>query len=240
MARCLQIGALLVAAVACLAQPPSAGLPEQHPVRTHFVLERWLNAIGGRDRLAAIRTMYVKAVLVSGGQIGTLENWQTSEGKYKAIVSLGDHEFTTVCDGQGGWTGADGAVADLDSDALSAAITRSYLGSYSQFFPDRRPGKVEWLREDPDAYVLRLLPTGGRPVVFYLDKYSGLPVRHEMEDGPRKLTFYYLEWKEYDGLKVMQRGWQSSGLDAPDLSVTAQDISWNPSLEPKLFAKPQQ
>jgi hypothetical protein len=59
-----------------------------------------------------------------------------------------------------------------------------------------------------------------------------------MDDGERKLTFYYLEWKDYDGLKVLQRGWQSSGPDAPDLTVTAQDVSWNPTLAPKLFQKP--
>lgn len=213
---------------------------EEHPVRTHFVLERWLKALGGRDKLAAVHSMYVKAIVVSNGQIGTLENWQTADGKYKATVSLGDHEFTTVCDGQTGWAAGDGGGAeDLAGNPLAAAITRSYLGSYSQFFPDRRPGSVEWVREDDDAYVIQLLPTGGLPITFYLDKNTGLPLRHEMVDGERTLTFYYLEWKDYSGLKVMQRGRQSSGPNAPDLTVTAQDISWNPTLDPKLFQKPQ-
>lgn len=246
MLRFLQLAAprllvlLLCTAGVSPAVSPASGRPDDpSPSRARSVLDRWLDALGGRDKLRAIRGMYVKAVLVSSGQIGTLENWQTSDGRYKATVSLGDHEFITVCDGQGGWTGSDGSVADLDSRALAAAITRSYLGSYSQFFPDRRPGAVEWLREDPDSYVLRLVPAGGLPVLFYLDKYSGLPIRHEMDDGERKLTFYYLEWKDYDGVKALQRGWQTSGPDAPDLTVTAQDVSWNPSLDPKLFQKPQ-
>ncbi len=233
MLRARQLAAALLILLALV---PLAA--EEHPVRTHFVLERWLKALGGRDKLAAVRSMYVKAIVVSNGQIGTLENWQTAEGKYKATVSLGDHEFTTVCDGQSGWAMGDGNVEDLAGNTLAAAVTRSYLGSYSQFFPDRRPGSMEWVREDDDAYVIRLLPAGGLPITFYLDKNTGLPLRHEIVDGDRTLTFYYLEWKDYSGLKVMQRGRQSTGPNAPELSVTAQDVSWNPTLDPKVFQKP--
>ena len=234
MLRCRQLAA---AFLVLLALAPVAA--EEHPVRTHFVLERWLKALGGRDKLAGVHAMYVKAIVVSSGQIGTLENWQTADGKYKATVSLGDHEFTTVCDGQAGWASGDGGPAeDLAGNPLAAAITRSYLGSYSQFFPDRRPGSVEWVREDPDAYVIQILPSGGLPITFYLDKNTGLPIRHEMVDGERTLTFFYLEWKDYNGLKAMQRGRQTSGPNAPELTVTAQDISWNPTLGPTLFQKP--
>ena len=223
------------------AVPPAPRRPdEQHPVRTRFVLDLWLKALGGRSKLLAVRSMYVKAILVSSGQIGSLENWQAADGRYKTVVNLGDHEFITVCDGRSGWTASDGAAQDLDAGALAAAITRSYLGSYSQFFPDRLPGSVEWVREDPDAYVLQLLPSGGVPITFYLDKTTGLPIRHEMLDGERTLTFYYLEWQDYGALKTWKRGRQTTGADAPDLSVTAQDISWNPTLDPKIFQKPAQ
>ena len=234
MSRSRQFAALLL----LLALAPVAA--EEHPVRTHFVLDLWAKALGGRDKLLAIRSMYVKAVVVNSGQIGTLESWQSADGRYKATVDLGDHEFTTVCDGRSGWASSDGAAEDLKDNALAAAITRSYLGSYSQFFPDRLPGSVEWVREDPDAYVVRLLPTGGLAITFYLDKTSGLPLRHEMVDAERTLTFYYLEWKDYGALKTWKRGRQSSGPNTPDLTVTAQDISWNPALDPKLFQKPAQ
>ena len=246
MSRCRHIAAAFlllctagVPPVSSVGQPTPAGPGEPHPVRTHFVLERWLKALGGRDKLSAVRSMYVKAIVVNSGQVGTLENWQTADGKYRATVSLGDHEFTTVCDGQAGWAASDGAAEDLAGNALAAAVTRSYLGSYSQFFPDRRPGSIEWVREDPDTFVIQMLPAGGLPITFYLDKNTGLPLRHEMVDGERTLTFYYLEWKDYSGLKALQRGRQTSGPDSPDLSVTAQDISWNPTLDPKLFQKPQ-
>lgn len=217
----------------------ASGATEEHPVRTHYVLDRWLTALGGKDKLRAVKTMYVKAVIVNAGQIGTLENWQTARGEYKTTVSLGDHEFVTVCDGRSGWAARDGAVQDLDGDSLAAAITRSYLGSYSQFFPDRQPGSVEWVREDPDVFVIKLLPTGGVPVTIYLDEITGLPIKHEIVDGDHTLTFYYLEWQDYGGIKTWRRGRQTSGdAAAPDLTVTAQDIHWNPPLDEKIFRKP--
>ena len=241
MPRWLQLAGILVLCTAGVS--PAVSLAsrrpaEPHPVRTHFVLERWLKALGGRDKLAAVHSMYVKAVVVSDGQLGTMENWQTADGKYKTIVSLGDHEFTTVCDGRSGWAESDGTVEDLGGSSLAAAITRSYLGSYSQFFPDRQPGSVEWVREDADAYVIRLTPTGGLPVIFFLDKQSGLPSRHEMTDSDRTFTFEYLEWSDYAGLKALKRGRQTTNPSAPDLTVTAQEISWNPAFNPKVFQKP--
>ncbi len=225
---------VLLMAAAC-------GVAEEHPVRTHHVLARWLDALGGKAKLQSVQTMYVKAVIVSGGQIGTLESWQTARGAYRTTVLIGDHEFVTVCDGRTGWAGRDGAAQDLDGDSLAAAVTRAYLGSYSQFFPDRQPGTVEWVREDPDAFVIRLVPASGVPVAFYLDKSTGLPLKHEIVEGDHTLTFYYLEWQDFDGIKTWRRGRQtSSGDTAPELTVTAQQIDWNPKLDPKLFQKPAQ
>jgi len=234
LARQFGCALALLLAAAC-------GAAEEHPVRTHHVLARWLDALGGKDKLRSVKTMYVKAVIVSGGQIGTLESWQTARGEYRTAVMIGDHEFITVCDGRSGWAARDGIAQNLDGDSLAAAVTRAYLGSYSQFFPDRQPGSVEWVREDPDAFVLKLLPAGGVPVTFYLDKATGLPTKHEIFEGGHTLTFYYLEWQDYDGIKTWRRGRQSSGTDAaPELTVTAQDIHWNPPLDEKIFQKPVQ
>jgi len=213
---------------------------EQHPVRTHYVLERWQAALGGKAKLQAVQSMYVKAVIVVGGQIGTLEKWQTARGDYKTTALLGDHEFVTASDGQIGWASTDGTYQDLSGDALASAVTLSYLGSYSQFFPGRQAGSVEWVREDPDAFVIRITPAGGAPVTFYLDKTTGLPIKHEMADGERILTFYYLEWQAYDGIKTFRRGRQTAGDAAPELTVTTQDVSWNPKLDPRIFRKPGQ
>ncbi len=221
---------LLGCATACAAQQP--------PGRTQQVLDRWASALGGKDNLRQVTGMYVKAVVVAGGQIGTLENWQTVKGEYKTIVSLGDHEFITVCDGHGGWASRDGSVADLSEDALGAAITRAYLGSYSQFFPDRQHGSVEWVREDPEAYVIKVSPQGGIPMTFYLDKSTGLPFKHEVVDAGRALTFYYDEWKDYGAVKTWRRGRQTAGDPDSDLNVTTQEVRWSPSIDPRIFQRP--
>ena len=207
---------------------------EQHPVRTHYVLDRWLAALGGKQRLQAVNTAYVKALIVRAGQIGTLEVWQTAKGTYKTTLIFGDHEITTACDGKTGWSSVDGAVQDLSADVLAGAITRSYLASYSQFFPDRLPGTVEWVREDENEFVINVEPAGGSPVIFYMDKRSGLPTRYETSAGDSTQSFSYLEWQEYEGIKTWKRGRD----DEADLTVTVQEVQWNPKLDPKVFQKP--
>lgn len=222
---------LLVAGSACA---------QQKPPSTSALLDRWAKALGGKENLRKVTGMYVKAVVVAGGQIGTLENWQTAKGEYKTIVSLGDHEFVTVCTGQGGWASRDGTVSDLSEDALAAAISRSYISSYSQFFPDRQPGAVEWVREDADAYVIQVSPKGGIPMTFFLDKSTGLPIKHQVVDSGRELTFFYDEWKDYGTLKTWRRGRQTSGDAESDLSVTTQEVRWSPPIDPKIFERPGQ
>ncbi len=206
---------------------------EQHPVRTHFVIDRWMAALGGKERLGRVSSVYVKAVIVRGGEIGTLENWQTAGGEYKTTVMLGDHEIITVCNGKTGWSSVDGSARDLQGEALAGAITRSYLGSYSQFFPERLPGTVEWVGEEADAYVIRIEPAGGTTVRFYLDKKTGLPLMHKSGDDQAQ-PFTYIEWQDYDGIRTWKRGRDPEA----DLTVTVQEVHWNPKLDPKIFDKP--
>jgi hypothetical protein len=214
----------------------SPAAAQQH--RANEALDRWAKALGGKDNLRKVTGMYVKAVIVVAGQVGTMENWQTAKGQYKTIVSLGDNEFVTVCDGHAGWSSRNGTVADLEGDSLSAAITRSYLNSYSQFFPDRQLGTVEWVREDPDANVIKVSPTGGLSITFYLDKTTGLPIKHEIVDSGHTLTFFYDEWKDYGKVKTWRRGRQASGDPDSDLTVTTQEVHWDPQIAPALFARP--
>jgi outer membrane lipoprotein-sorting protein len=226
---------LIAAVVLALAVGVATG---QAPVKVNDVLDHWAKALGGKDNLRKVTGMYVKAVIVAGGQIGTLENWQTSKGEYKTIVSIGDHEFITVCDGHGGWASHDGTVTDLSDDALAAAVTRGYMGSYAHFFPERQTGEVEWVREDADAYVVKVEPKGGMPMTFYLDKNTGLPTKHEVVDSGRELTFFYDEWKDYGNVKTWRRGRQTAGDPDSDLTVTTQEVRWSPPIDPKIFQRP--
>ncbi len=46
-------------------------------------VERWAKAVGGRDKVAAIKSIYREATIQYGGFEGTLKVWHTADGKYR-------------------------------------------------------------------------------------------------------------------------------------------------------------
>ena len=46
-------------------------------------IERWANAVGGRDKVAAITSVYREATIAYAGYQGTLKVWHTADGKYR-------------------------------------------------------------------------------------------------------------------------------------------------------------
>ena len=46
-------------------------------------IERWARAVGGRDKVAAIKSIYREATIEYGGYEGTLKVWHTADGKYR-------------------------------------------------------------------------------------------------------------------------------------------------------------
>jgi hypothetical protein len=45
--------------------------------------ERWVRAAGGRERIAAIHSVYREATMEVAGQTGTIRIWRTPDGRYR-------------------------------------------------------------------------------------------------------------------------------------------------------------
>src|SRR5262245_57371644 len=46
-------------------------------------IELWANAVGGREKVAAIKSIYREATLEFGNYQGTIKVWHTADGKYR-------------------------------------------------------------------------------------------------------------------------------------------------------------
>ena len=52
-------------------------------------VERWADAVGGRDKVAAITSIYREATIEFADYRGTLKVWHTSDGKYRKEEQAG-------------------------------------------------------------------------------------------------------------------------------------------------------
>ncbi|MCM2313595.1 MAG: aspartyl protease family protein [Thermoanaerobaculia bacterium] len=199
------------------------------------LVDCWANALGGRERLAAIRAVEREGVVETGGMKGSVHAWSTAAGELRTDVELGPYRSTDAFDGKRGWTKTGSAPAHELTDAdLSRIVSDAYLESMSPFFADRMKGSTT-LVEATDGPRLVIEPVGGLPVTVRLDAESCRPVSIEQPERDRTLRVELLEWTEVDGVRFPKKLRQSTGDLAYDVVVTYQSTQINPAIDDGRF-----
>jgi len=223
------LSVLLLIQLASAAQTPTA----------EELLDKWARAIGGRERIARVKATHQRAVLEMNSMKGVAESWITVDGKERDELTMGNFRQVTVFDGSRGWIrDSKGDVRELSATEVNERLAGAYMNSFSQFFPNRRAGKVEFAGEEDGAYILRLVPEGGQPVLVFLDKTTGLPVKQQRSMGDRTFTFFFTGWLDVDGMKVPSGGRYSNGEPSGDFAIRVETVEVNPELTTGLFTQP--
>ena len=184
----------------------SAALAAGNPV------DRWARAVGGRDKVAAIKSIYREGTLDWNGFQGTIKVWHTADGKYRKEEQVGTYSTIETFDGanaavqQGATppraiTGADLAVASSKRYANSNAM-------FFAFFPERRHGSVDF--EGDDTLVLK--PEGGVEWRVTLDPQTSLPKTMVHEEGGRTITVTFDSYETVDGIRLEKEIHRSAGV----------------------------
>lgn len=209
---------------------------------TEQVLERWAEALGGREALQRVATLHVRGSIETGGMKGTYERWATSSGDLRRVVDLsGAYHQVNVFDGKDAWMmDNSGAVHEIAGDALKTLVSSAYEASESFLFADRMPGSVELVSDasNQDTVVLRLEPRDGMPMTVYLDAKSFLPQREETSDSMGKRVVTFSGWRDFGGLKFPGNVLQSNGNSKFDAVITTEQVEINPTMAAELFEKP--
>lgn len=223
----------------------SASLPaaaDTAPLTLPQILDRWADALGGRERLAAVHGLHLQEAIATGGLTGSYQSWSDAHGSLHTSVHLGDviHEDDILAGGQGWVRDISGLTHASTGTDLESLVSEAYEASDSQLLPGRMPGQVEFMGVDAmrHAYVLKLAPAGGTPVTVYLDMQSFLPQAESIVQGGQTQTTSYTAWKAVDGLQFPAAARQSTGDPKYDVLITLSSVELNPTLDPTLFSKP--
>ena len=179
-------------------------------VTAESVVNKYIDAVGGKKALEAVNTVKLLAVAeIPGMELG-LELIRTKKSQSSTVVSMGDMIVQKVIfNGETGYSSGQGARTDYDEEQ-NAAAKKEAIPFMELNAKDAQLERMEAV-DGKDAYVISF---GKSSEVFY-DKETGLKVKEtntqEAMGQTATTTITYGDYKAVDGVKFPFLIQQSAG-----------------------------
>jgi len=213
------------------------------------VLEKYITALGGSARLAAV-TSFVAKGMYRGYDDPTnrdVEVLARSPRQRATIVHAPDGDSRTIFDGRAAWIAApitqrpmtivELSGSDLDAARVEAEL--SFPGRIKQTFMQWRAGASATI-DDREVEVVQGSNAGQAPATFFFDKESGLLVRvvryADSPVGRIPMQTDYADYREQSGVKMPFR-WTSTWLDGRSI-IELREVQVNVPVADATFVKP--
>ena len=213
------------------------------------VLDKYVQALGGTERLASINSLVAKGTYkgYDDAEKSVVEIFARSPGQRTAIVHTLSGESTTTFDGRAGWI----AAPDTEKPVPLLAITGQELDGVKLeaelMFPSRiKQALTRWrvgariVLGDREAQPVQGTTAGGATATLCFDVESGLLVRlvrfGESPVGRIVTQVDYSDYREVAGVKMPFR-WTVSWLDGRS-TFELSDVKANLPIAAAKFARP--
>jgi hypothetical protein len=211
------------------------------------ILEKYIQALGGRDAIAKLITLTMKGSISnpSTGETGKVEIYMKAPNKRLAWTNIyGEDLDERGYNGTAGWyLDPDEGPKDLGGDDLASVKTQAEFYKdlkLKEVYPQLSSGGQQTVGRRP-AYVLTSRRPDGSDEKLYFDAESGLLVRDDMpyvtDDGRSVVEYVFEDFRDVDGVKRPFTVRETS----PDFDYVIKftDIRSNLPIEDSKFEKPQ-
>lgn len=213
------------------------------------VLSKHVAAMGGADKIAAIKTMEYEQTMSVRGMNVTAKAVYVVGKSVRSDVSVMGQQITNVVDGDEGWMinpMAGGTTAqDLPAEAMKMAkgttepnmLQLAYLKTNK--YPYELVGKEK--QKDKDVYNIKVTRPEGE-FNYFVDAATyqlvGFKGTVDMQGQKIETTGAYSDYKEVEGIMVPF----TSEITAPGMpgTITAKltKVTFNSTVDPAIFDKP--
>ena len=213
------------------------------------VLDKYLQALGGPERLAKLTSFAARGTYIGYGDAEKrpVEIFAKAPGQRATIIHTLSGDVTTVYDGRLGWAAAPETDSPMPLRTLSGGELEGASLDAKLSFPTRVTQALSNWRgafpatlDDRDVLVIQGTNALQMPVKLYFDAESGLLSRlvryADTPVGRNATQIDYADYREVAGVKIPFRwvvAWQS-GHATFDLS----DVEPNAPIDPDTFARP--
>ncbi len=204
--------------------------------RAENPVDRWATAVGGRAKIAAIKSTDREATIEMGGFTGTIKAWHTADGKYRKEEQVGMFSSIETFDGTSGMLqqgdAPPRAMAGADLARARSTPYANWNAVFFAFFPERRRGTLDI--EGDGTIVLK--PEGGIDWRVTLDPQTALPRSMIHKQGDRTITVTFVSYETIDGIKFEKEIHRSTGDPRFDSVIRFTKTVINPPVEESLFS----
>ena len=220
-------------------KPDSTKNSSKEMVDPKVVIEKYLDAIGGRDALSKVedRTTIMRGTAM--GQALTIIVKQKAPNKMRQEVKAGGMDQTIIFDGEKGVMKAatqNVEVSGKELEQLKIEATMELLLDPESFGIQLSYEGSEKVN-DKDAYKIKMTLPSGIRWFTYFDAESGLKVKEQKEMqtqmGLIEQVVTYDNYTEVDGIKYPFKLTQSFGPQSVEMTVSS--VKVNKGLADDLF-----
>jgi len=189
-------------------EPERPAQPETKPT-TDQILDKYVTALGGSAKLAAIKSRYIKANRVEpGGEVIEPETIWFDNNKYSKSTVYTESTVVEGYDGSGAWKTSGGKAIPLRPDDIEQIKREAYLfmpQNLKTVYPTLNYRAVDMVDGKPANLVLATTASGSRERLWF-DVATGLLVRRATSIPTVLGNFIYqVDYKDYKlfgGVKV--------------------------------------
>ena len=208
-------------------------------VTAESVIEKYIDAIGGREKLSELEDKVMELKGVVQGMDMKLTIAQKAPNKLFQELDFSVGKQTTIFNGEKGKMEGMGQVQMLEGDQLEQLKFQSSLNAfldYAAIGVELKLAGIENINKN-EAYKIILTTTAGKKITHYYEKETGLKVREVSElstpQGAFTQTIDMSDFREVDGYKFAFKLAQTMGPQTINLEVTS--IKVNSGLKEEMF-----
>lgn len=209
-------------------------------VTAQSVVEGYLKALGGREKIGAVKDLEIESSASMQGVELLMVTKQKASGKFARQMSgMGMVFQKTVFDGTKGYEESRGQRADFDEAMVKEMKLNSTFileMKYTELGFGLDLKGIEELKSGP-AYKLEVEDPMGKKETCYYDVASGLKVRtvsmEETPMGPLEAIEIYEQYKAVDGVLFPHKNTQVVG--AQEISFETKKITLNTGMDDAAF-----
>lgn len=205
------------------------------------ILQKHMNALGGKEKLLGVQTLSGKATIKVGGLEGKISLWWSQPDRTRQQVDFTIFSQLLVCDGTGCWVrDQNGKVRELVGYELQKMKQENYFETYAYLFPDRSKGtkKLIGQAENGKYWIIEVTPEGGEPRKLFINSSTYLIDKYQEPADEETSTVFVSDYRSVDGIMTSFKSRETTGKPQYDTYVEAEEVSINPPLNDTLFVKP--
>jgi hypothetical protein len=223
-----------------------AGQPAKSALTAEQIIDRSIEATGGRAAIEKLTSTHARGVMEFTSQElhGTMELFAKAPDKQLLIMNLETvGEIRQAFDGHVAWgQDAEGRVIEISGaplgDVQRSAVFNAAIKWREQFPKAEVTGKETV--GDRKAWVVRLTPATGKPILRYFDTETFLMLREtgnrDTPQGPMDVRADFSDYRDVGGVKAPFLIRQN--LPMGEIVLRVSEIENNVEIEDARFAKP--